>query len=137
MYCGRPEDGVADSLKALQLSPQDSFRFAFLNSLTISHYALRNYEAAADAAVQISAVAPEHALGFFNLAAAYGQLSRSQEAGHALRQGMRIHPDFGKEFIAAAWAFRDAADRSISWRASTRLAFQSGQMFQQGSSRAL
>ena len=110
VYDGRPDDGVRDALKALRLSPQDPFRFAFFNSLTLSHYALRNYEAAADAAMQLSAVSPEHAFGYFNLAAAYGQLGRSQEAQHALRQGMQIHPDFGNEFIAVAWPFKNVAD---------------------------
>jgi adenylate cyclase len=109
-FGGRPEDGVTDALKALRLSPQDPFRYTFLNSLTLSHYASRNYEAAADAAMQLAGVAPEHPFGYFNLAAAYGQLGRSQEARHALRQGMRVHPDFSKEFIAGAWPFKNAAD---------------------------
>jgi adenylate cyclase len=109
-FGGRPEDAVADALKALRLSPQDPFRFAFLNLLTLSHYASRNYEAAADAAMQLSGVAPEHPFGYFNLAAAYGQLGRLQEARHALQQGIQVHPDFSQEFIAAAWPYKDAAD---------------------------
>ncbi len=107
---GHPEDGVADALTALRLSPQDPFRFAFLNSLTMSQYASRNYEAAADAAMKLTGVAPEHPFGYFNLAAACGQLGRSQEARHALRQGMRYHPDFSKEFIGATAPYKDAAD---------------------------
>ncbi len=107
---GRPEDGVTDALKAIQLSPQDPFRFAFLNLLTISQYASRNYEGAADAATKLTGIAPQHPFGYFNLAAACGQLGRSQEAQHALQEGMRLHPDFSEEFIGALWPYRDAAD---------------------------
>ena len=78
--------------------------------LTLSHYASRNYEAAADAAMQLIGIAPEYPFGPFNLAAAYGQLGRLQEARQALQQGMRIHPDFNKEFTAACWPYKDAAD---------------------------
>ncbi len=109
-FGGRPEDGVADALTALRLSPQDPFRFAFLNLLTLSHYASRNYEGAADAAMKLTGVAPEHPFGYFNLAPAYGQLGRLQEARDALRQGMRYHPNVSKKFIAAAWPYKDAAD---------------------------
>ena len=55
-------------------------------------------------------MAPVYPFGYFNLAAAYGQLGRLQEAGDALRQGIRYQPDFGKEFVAAAWTYKDAAD---------------------------
>ncbi len=107
---GRPEDGVADALKALRLSPQDPFRFIFLDALSLSHYTSRNYEAAADAAMQLTAAAPEHPFGYFVFAAACGQLGRSQEARHALRQGMQYQPDVSKEFIDASTPFRNAAD---------------------------
>ena len=109
-FGGRPEDGVTDALTALRLSPRDPFRFAFLNSLTVSQYASRNYEAAADAAMKLTGVAPEHPFGYFNLAPACGQLGRLQEARHALRKGMRYHPDVSKEFIDARWPYKDAAD---------------------------
>ncbi|MCZ6863068.1 MAG: adenylate/guanylate cyclase domain-containing protein [Alphaproteobacteria bacterium] len=109
-FGARPEDGIADALTALRLSSQDPFRFAFFNSLTLSQYAARNYEAAADAATKLTGVAPEHPFGYFNMAAACGQLGRSQEARHALRQGMQYHPDLSKEFIGATWPYKDAAD---------------------------
>jgi adenylate cyclase len=109
-FGGRPEDGVTDALKAIRLSPQDPFRFAFLNLLTVSQYTSRNYEGAADAATKLTGIAPQHPFGYFNLAAACGQLGRSQEAQHALQEGMRLHPDFSEEFIGALWPYRDAAD---------------------------
>ncbi len=109
-FGARPEDGVADALTALRLSSQDPFRFAFFNSLTLSQYASRNYEAAADAATKLTGIAPEHPFGYFNLAAACGQLGRSQEARHALKQGMRYQPDVSKEFMDASTPFRDVSD---------------------------
>ena len=53
---------------------------------------------------------PERPFGYFNLAAAYGQLGRLQEARLALQEGMRLHPDLSTEFIGVLWPYKDAAD---------------------------
>ncbi len=49
-------------------------------------------------------------LGYFNLAAACGQLGWSQEAGQALEEGMRRYPDISMEIIGTRWPYKDAAD---------------------------
>jgi adenylate cyclase len=109
-FGGQPEDGVKDAMKAIQFSPNDPFRFGFLNILTISQYASRNYEGAAEAATKLTGLAPQHPFGYFNLAAACGRLGQLQEAQHALQEGMRLHPNFSKEFIGALWPFKHASD---------------------------
>ena len=95
---------------ALRLGPQDPARSVFLTALSVAQYASRDYNAAADAARKWTRASAPHHFGYFNLAAACGQLGRSQEAEQALQEGLRLYPDVSIEFISARWPYKDAGD---------------------------
>ena len=97
-------------MTALRISPQDPARSTIFNALTLAQYALRDYKEAADAARKWTGAHAPHPFGYFNLAAACGQLGRSQEAGQALQEVLRLYPDLGMDFIRARWPYKDAAD---------------------------
>ena len=105
VHDGQPLEGRCAVLAALRLSPRDPRDAHLRGHIAISHYFQRNYEAAAEAARHAIARHPEHPLAYRLLAAAFGQLSRVDEASNALRKTIEVSPQ----------AFDNYVRRPVPW----------------------
>jgi adenylate cyclase len=92
LFSGKPTDGRVAIETALRLSPRDPFSWVALMYLTISHYFERDYVIAAEVAQRTIRSHPTFPLPYRWLAAAIGQLGRTDEARVALRQAIEVSP---------------------------------------------
>ena len=89
---GRPNEAQQPLLTALRRSPRDPLSAFMRGILAISHYLSGDYTNAAKVAQQAIRDHPDHPPLHRWLAAALGQLSRSDEARKALSRAMTISP---------------------------------------------
>ena len=90
IFSGQPDAGKEPLLTALRLSPRDPLIAGVLMQLSSSYYLNGQYAEAADMAYRTVRDHPEFPLTYRWLAAALGQLGRTEEAGEALRQALTI-----------------------------------------------
>jgi adenylate cyclase len=109
-FVGEGEKGLEDIRMAMRLSPRDPFRFGFLNILVICHLALRNHEAAVQAASELITLRPDYVFGHANMALCCGHLGRTEQAKHAIGECRRLNPSFDRAFVEAAWPWQNAED---------------------------
>jgi len=88
IFGGRPGEGRDAVLATLQLSPHDPRDAHLRSQIAVSHYFERDYVATVAAARHAIAQHPEHPLAYRWLAAALGQLGRTNDASDALRASM-------------------------------------------------
>ena len=91
-YAGQPVEGRARLLKSLQLAPRDPRNAILLSQLTVSHYMQGDYTAAVETARRGLTRYPNYPLLHRWLAAALGELGRSNEARDALYRARSISP---------------------------------------------
>jgi adenylate cyclase len=84
IYSGRPKEGLDALAKYLRLDPRDPSIGVQLLQVAVGHYFCREYEAAVEAAKRVIRSYPDYPLPYRWLAAALGQLGRSDEAREAL-----------------------------------------------------
>jgi adenylate cyclase len=99
IFTGRPAEGRQSILWSIRLDPR---RASFLNvrsHVLMSYYIERDYEAAVAEATRLIADRPDfpHPHGW--LAAALGQLGRSDEARAALDKAMATAPDVFRQYV--------------------------------------
>ncbi len=92
VFTGQPKEGLAMLERCMRLDPRESRSGVGVNQLVIAHYFCREYEAAVEAAQRVINVHPDLPLVYRWLAAALGQLGRSEEARAALDQAMTRSP---------------------------------------------
>lgn len=112
-FLGRPEAAIEQFDIMRKLSPRDSLMFVTDTFQGLANYMLGDYEEAAGWARKAIQQNPEFPYPHFNLAAAYGQLGRLDDARDALAAHGQTPPDQLKEFITGAWPFTESADREV------------------------
>jgi len=99
VFSGQAEDGVAALEAAIRLDPRDPNLAARINHRAFGLYLCRRYDAAVDAAKGGIRSYPKHPMCYRWLAAALGQLGRSEEAKQALRQAIEVAPASFATFV--------------------------------------
>jgi adenylate cyclase len=94
---GRADDGAAAIEEAIRLSPRDPAMRLYRQNLGIAHLMACRYEEAAECARRALALGLDQAAPHRLLAACHGHLGRAQEARDAIREAMRLEPDFSLE----------------------------------------
>ena len=89
---GRPSEGCVFLVAALRLDPRSPYSVYFLSALAAGYYLERDYPSAVDTAKNAVARYPDDPLAYRWLAAALGQLGRTDEANAALHDAMRVSP---------------------------------------------
>jgi adenylate cyclase len=92
VFSGRAGEGRDAIQTALRLSPRDPVTWVALMMLAISYYFERNYIAAVEVAQRTIGAHPAFPLPYRWLAAALGQLGRTDEAHDALRRAIEVSP---------------------------------------------
>jgi adenylate cyclase len=90
---GRTDEGVENLQKAMRLSPHDPAMFSFFLGMSIAHFAVEEYEEAADWAQRLIRSRPDFPTAYRYLAASYAHLGRSDEARAALQEMFRLNPE--------------------------------------------
>jgi adenylate cyclase len=113
VFSERHEDGVADALKAIRLSPRDPLMFGFENFVAWGSYLARDYETAAEWASRMVAKYPGFIFGHTDLALACAQLGQYERANNALKEALRITPDLVETLKHQP--LKDPADMEHMW----------------------
>ena len=99
LFSGRPAEGREMILSAMRLDPRSAANVAFRGQIAISHYFEHDYESAVAVASRLLADRPDHPWGYRWLAAALGQLDRTDEAGVALGKAIDIAPGVFEAYV--------------------------------------
>lgn len=110
VYAGRAEEGAEEAKLALRLSPRDLLRFLFLHVLALCYYSARDYAAAAETALKVVALKPDYLYGHWHLAGSCAQLGQTDRARAALREVLRLNPNFDRAFVESVAPYKDPAD---------------------------
>jgi adenylate cyclase len=92
IFAGSQKAGLAHLEKSTRLDPSNPLLAIRLSNLTIGRYFAGDYRAAVDAARRVVRSYPHYPLIYRWLAAALGQLSRTEEAKEALEKAIAIAP---------------------------------------------
>jgi adenylate cyclase len=89
-WSGRPREGLAALQKFLRLDPRSPLAAVGLQQVAAGYYFCREYESAVEAARRVIRSYPEYPLPHRWLAAALGQLGRTDEARQALDKAVEV-----------------------------------------------
>jgi adenylate cyclase len=92
IYSGRPKEGLAALQRYLRLDPRDPTLAIGLMQVAVGHYFCREYGTALEAAKRVIRSHPDFPLSYRWLAAALGQLGRTDEARGALEKAITVAP---------------------------------------------
>jgi adenylate cyclase len=92
IFSGRLKDGIAAIEKSIRLDPHDPRSASWLNQLALGLYFSQEYGAAIAAAKRVIRSYPDLPNPYRWLAAALGQLGRTEEAKEALGKAIAISP---------------------------------------------
>jgi adenylate cyclase len=92
IFSGRRKEGVAALERSIRLDPRDPRSAPRLNQIALGLYFSREYAPAAEVAKQVIRSYPDYPLPYRWLAAALGQLGRTDEAKEALEKAIAIAP---------------------------------------------
>jgi len=95
-YAGRTSEAIPCFQTAIDLSPHDPLRWAFLSYRALAHIFAREFEEAATWAHKATRVPNCHYWGFAHRVAALGHLQRPAELRDALADLARVKPDFSQ-----------------------------------------
>jgi adenylate cyclase len=98
MSSGRPKDGLASLERSIRLDPRGPNSAVRLHQVALCYYFSREYEAAAEAARSAIRSYPGDPLPRRWLAAALGQLGRTEEAKEALGKAISMAPTFFERY---------------------------------------
>jgi adenylate cyclase len=91
-WSGRPNEGLAALQSYIRLDPRSPMLAVGLQQIVAAHYFCHEYEAAVAAAKRVMRSYPEYPLPHRWLAAALGQLDRTEEARLALDRAIAMAP---------------------------------------------
>jgi adenylate cyclase len=97
---GKPTEGREAFLFAIRIDPRSALDVTVRSHIADSYYKECDYENAVAAARRLVGDRPDHAWAYRWLAAALGQLGRSDEARAALDKAVAIAPDVFRLFVA-------------------------------------
>jgi len=110
-YCGRWEEGLEASQRALRLSPRDPFSAVYQGIAAYARFLGRNY----DEAMRLSREALRERGDFVGahrvLTAAAGMAGQSEVAAAALQQLRRVQPNISLAWIASQMPIMRESDR--------------------------
>ena len=110
-YCGRWEEAVAATDRALRLSPRDPFAAIYTGIAAYGQFIGRNY----DEAMKLSREALRQRIDFVGahrvLTAAAAMAGESEAAAAALQELRRAQPNISLAWIAAQMPIKDDAER--------------------------
>jgi adenylate cyclase len=92
IFSGQPREGIIAIQTSMRLDPHDPMRPSRLNQVAIGFYFCREYETAVELAKQAIRSNPDFPLTYRWLAAALGQIGRTEEAKEALEKAIAIAP---------------------------------------------
>jgi adenylate cyclase len=92
VWSSRPSEGRDEMLTALRLNPRDPRNTYLATQIAVSYYFEHDYTSAVEAAKRAIVQYPGYPQPYRWLAAALGQLNRTNEAREALRQAMDVSP---------------------------------------------
>ena len=92
IFAGDPEGGLVALEHGIRLDPRHPRAGVSLNQVVIGLYLSGDYEGAVDAARRVIRSYPEHPLVYRWLAAALGQLGRTEDAQRALDRAITLSP---------------------------------------------
>jgi TolB-like protein len=95
-YAGRMSEAIPYFQTAIDLSPHDPLRWAFLSYRALAHMFAHQFEDAEQWAHKASRVSNCHYWGFAHRVAALGHLQRPTELKQALADLDRVKPDFSQ-----------------------------------------
>jgi TolB-like protein len=107
---GRTEDGIADILAAMRLSPRDVMTPMWLAALGIAYFNAERYEDSAETARRATQLAPDFPTGHRQLAASLAMLGRMEEAEAARRDLEALIPGHTAAEVRQRLPVRDAAN---------------------------
>jgi adenylate cyclase len=99
IFSGRLKEGLAEEQTALRLDPRSPTRADHLLRIAAGHYFCGAYEDSVEAAKQAIRSQPNSPLPYRFLAAALGQLGRTEEAAEALQRHVAIAPAALESFV--------------------------------------
>jgi adenylate cyclase len=91
-FSGQPKEGLASLETAIRLDPHGSQVAVKMNQVAIAQYYSGDYDAAVETARQVIRSYPDYPLAYRWLAAALGQLGRTEEAKQALENAIAVAP---------------------------------------------
>ncbi len=97
VFLGRFEAAIEPLQRAMRLSPHDPQTDLFVNFIALAQYHMERYEEAAKSALSGIDTRPTYLL-YRTLAAAYGQLGRTDKAAAALAEMRRLMPKDTERF---------------------------------------
>jgi TolB-like protein len=97
-YEGRIDEALAQFEKAIELSPHDPFRWAFMSYRALAHLFGRQFEEAAQWARRATQVPNCHYWARANLASALGYLGDERQREEAAAALLKCRPDFSRSF---------------------------------------
>ncbi|MGE3278005.1 MAG: adenylate/guanylate cyclase domain-containing protein [Vicinamibacterales bacterium] len=103
--------GIAEIERAMQLSPKDPEMWSFLNAIGVACMAARRFDDVVKWSSQAIALKPDQPMSYFGQAVAYAHLGEPEKASAALREGLRINPDYS---LAQARAFASAFSSDVN-----------------------
>ena len=113
-YAGRMSEAIPYFQTAIDLSPHDPLRWAFLSYRALAHIFAREFEDAALWAHKATRVPNCHYWGFAHRVAALGYLQRPAELQEALSDLIRVKPDFSQAIARLRLFYvQDAAQVAI------------------------
>jgi adenylate cyclase len=92
VWSSHPSEGRDEMLTALRLNPRDPRNTYLATQIAVSYYLEHDYTSAVEAAKRAIAQYPGYPQPYRWLAAALGQLNRTNEAREVLRQAMDVSP---------------------------------------------
>jgi adenylate cyclase len=92
LYSGQPRQALDAYRNALRLDPHDPMRHVRLYQMVNAHYFMREYEAAIEIAKEALRSYPDSARTYTWLAAALGQVGRSDDAKRGLQKAIALNP---------------------------------------------
>ncbi|SEM28201.1 TolB amino-terminal domain-containing protein [Roseovarius azorensis] len=97
-YEGRLEEAISRFQTAIDLSPHDPFRWAFMSYRSLAHLFGRKFDEAAHWARRATQVPNAHFWAHANLVSALGHLSDGRQLPGAVEDLKRARPDFSRSF---------------------------------------
>ncbi len=82
----------------------------FLHALALCLNSAGDYAHAAQTATEVLALKPDYLYGHVHMAVAQAQLGQTERAHEALREVLRLNPNFDRAFVEAVAPFRNPDD---------------------------
>jgi TolB-like protein len=99
-YEGRIEEALGRFQTAIELSPHDPFRWAFMSYRSLAHLFGGEFQEAASWTRRATQVPNAHYWANANLVSALGHLGDRRQADEAISALLRMRPDFTRRFAA-------------------------------------